>query len=1085
MTVVEEKIAVEILQPLDRLRGMLRRYIVVDGLLYVALAVAVWCLLGMLFDYGVFLGLNFDWVLDAPKALRILALALLVIVVVGILVISIGMRVGKSLSYSSLAMVLEKRFPTQLGERLITSVELADIERSQKQGYSLDMIRRTILDASDRLEDVPLKRVFNQKRLRWKTLLAVGLMLATFLAVVAISTLRVTSVSPLRVVHETADVLTIWVERNLLLMNTPWPRSTYLEVLEPTATELRVGKDAASPRVRVRAAEWVVRDANVRDGWRAMTWLEASRYAGAESLPTTLDVTTADEWPTAVMARAGVVGGWPLVLESSVAVKTVNLNAMTVDEVAQQFGTDHEKLVGVFQTLATASDDPANSRSIRRLPIPDAMSLNFYGITKSGDKNESRSSGGTRGELRLTREPSGDFTTDVTGLKESVAYNIRARDFRTATREIVLVPPPMLTKLSRTESQPAYIFYPPALDGTKGPVALLPSQVQVLAGKEFSLTGERSLATVPVGTELEITGVADKPLAEVLLVPKTGKLPTAMLKVQPEGEKFTLRFTGVDRVMTKLEFDIILVDGDGVRAKRLVLIQVTEDQPPQVEFAVDVLRKVGNSWMCTTRAMVPFVKESLIRDDYGLNRVEYEFSVSRLEAQAVVGLQVQALATAFAATPLVGSFSAAATPTVSLFLMKSLSSGEQRQFATQMVLPFERAFDAIPKLTVDSLKAKLAVAHPNPELPTVVKDVKFTLDADYFDLEQADRILEARGRKMRVADSSGEVQPRYRMELNIVATDSNVLTGPKVGRNLEPIRLLIVSEADLLGEITKDEESITQKFDEALRRLRDAQGKLNQQADRLQSASLPPDIMLAARVRAEDISQDVNKARDLEQFVVNEYSRLRREVETNRCNEAVPRRYQNVIISPLEQVLAGEQKAAEDAMTAFRDPLLEGRKPEDAITFAAKQNLQNLITRLERIRRELGDSLSEGKLRDDLRKIIENQTVVSKAFEGIMKRSRELLFAPEIRSLPNVELAVGETKKLVQEIDWKLFDKGELRIRVEYPAGGELTGPTEIIAKDERNDFEYSIKAGTKPGSYKLKLTPNVGNSVVLSVTVK
>ena len=247
----------------------------------------------------------------------------------------------------------------------------------------------------------------------------------------------------------------------------------------------------------------------------------------------------------------------------------------------------------------------------------------------------------------------------------------------------------------------------------------------------------------------------------------------------------------------------------------------------------------------------------------------------------------------------------------------------------------------------------------------------------------------------------------------------------------------------------------------------------------------PPDILRASEYRAADIAQHVAKGRDLVQSVVGDYVRLRREVETNRCNDAVPRRYQNVIIGPLESVLAGEQKAAEDSITAFREPLKEGQRPPDAATAAAKSTLDTLIRRLEQVRRELGDTLSEGKLREDLRKIIENQVVVSKAIEGISRKGRERLFAPEVRPVPPIVLAPGESRKITHEVDWKLFDKGELKLRLEVTAGSEVVVPAEVIAKDDRNDFDYTVTAGKKPGVYALKIVPSVGPALEIALTVK
>src|SRR5205823_5470556 len=69
------------------------------------------------------------------------------------------------------------------------------------------------------------------------------------------------------------DVAVIWFERNVLLRNTIWPRQAYLELLDfPESGDLRVGRDAPSPRLRVRAVKWLVADPQAPEGWRAATW---------------------------------------------------------------------------------------------------------------------------------------------------------------------------------------------------------------------------------------------------------------------------------------------------------------------------------------------------------------------------------------------------------------------------------------------------------------------------------------------------------------------------------------------------------------------------------------------------------------------------------------------------------------------------------------------------------------------------------------------------------------------------------------------------------------------------------------------
>ena len=54
---------------------------------------------------------------------------------------------------------------------------------------------------------------------------------------------------------------------------------------------------------------------------------------------------------------------------------------------------------------------------------------------------------------------------------------------------------------------------------------------------------------------------------------------------------------------------------------------------------------------------------------------------------------------------------------------------------------------------------------------------------------------------------TSEVQTRYRIDLTVTAADTNYDGGPKTGTAQEPIRLLVVSEADLLAEINREEET--------------------------------------------------------------------------------------------------------------------------------------------------------------------------------------------------------------------------------------------------------------------------------------
>ena len=206
--------------------------------------------------------------------------------------------------------------------------------------------------------------------------------------------------------------------------------------------------------------------------------------------------------------------------------------------------------------------------------------------------------------------------------------------------------PPVLSRLVRTEFQPAYLHHAPPDQGT---LADLKGLRQRMPDAEVSLTGGQSVFSVPHGTEVVLTATSDKPLAAAFLQPKVGKLPGAKpgssdlvpLTVDATGLTFSTELGGswfADiaqalrgrlQVIDNVEFDLVIVDTDGIRVSRPVLIQKVDDHPPTVELAVDVLRKQasrqGQVYLATPAARVPFVPESVVRDDRGLSRVEYTF----------------------------------------------------------------------------------------------------------------------------------------------------------------------------------------------------------------------------------------------------------------------------------------------------------------------------------------------------------------------------------------------------------------------------------------------------------------------------
>ena len=1030
-----------IYHPLDRLRGTIRKFVIVDGLLTAALFLLVWFWVGLAVDFGVFKLTGFDWVQDAPTWLRVAGLLAAVAVVAVIVALRVAVRLRTEFSYPSLALVLEKRFPNELGDRLITAVELADVKQQEKYGYSGEMIRHTIDAARERVGKLPVETVFNWRRLKNRA----GVFVAAGLVMLGVSfglfaAFGTGSTGPAAFANEFYDTAMIWTERNVFVQNTPWPRRAFIEVIEPVDLEHRIGKDAPPPAVKARAAKWVVVDRTNWAGWRPATWEDLPRVYGSGA--PSLDA----------------------VVPPSVALTSSNPRLDEVEAAAEPGSP-------VFAKLDEIAARPSMSRTFRKLVVPTDVTLSYTGLK-------------TGGSISLTREPTGDFTGTVTGLKESVGYKVRGEDFATQPREITLVPPPMLTKLMRTEYKPAYEYYPAPVVNGQQDFGALKGLRQVFRDKDMSLTGDKSVFTVPAGTELDITGIADKKLKEVTILPKLGRVPggdaTApkRIPVPVDGDKFTVAFRGPDAPTANTEFEVTMTDFDNVTASKGVLIQVTEDKAPEVEVGVDVLRKAGNVYLCTPIARVPFLPDSVVRDDKGLSKVEYEYTSTKQESASMLGQQGGMVAGVWASAPTFPDFGALLGTVVRVNRAEVLIKPET---ATKR-MPVQRFADeyaGLPKDTLDRLRGKLN--NPLPEDgAVVVKSVKFqdpTLDS--FELERALPSI-------RVIDS-GDLQPRYRVDLNVVATDTNVETGPKSSRNVEPIRLLIIPEQDLLAEMSKEEDQLLTRLEDVLKKAEEAKRKMQESRSRMAAPSPPADLFESVKVRVLDLTQDLGKSKDLLTTALTDYKRLEREARVNQCNPRYIDRLQAETIRPIDKVLTARFPEAERTIAEVQSVLNTNTKPSEAQLAAANAELDQLTRELKAIIDAIGEQLSIDKFRNQLQDLINKQREVTVGLKRIYDLYQIRQFLPSIAASPAVTLNKGEKKAMKHAINWKVYDKDDLKVKIAATPGSEVAVPAEVVIPNDGvvNSVDYEIAAGQKAGKFEVTLTPAVGEPVVVEVTVK
>jgi hypothetical protein len=316
--------------PLQSLRFYIRSYVTIEGTLLLLLYLACCFWAGLAFDYGFFklaglLRLRWiDWVELLPWGFRTVMLCFFVLGMLAVVGFKVISRLFREFRDGALALVLERRFPHQLGDRLITAVELADPRLAKRYGYSQAMVDHTVQDAADRVEKLPVRQVFNWGRLVVYGIVVVLLTVGLYLAVGLVYCI-LAGRGPVDFMVRFHHVASIWFERNILLMDTYWPRRTQLELLAPEfpddPTTLHHNRNEPLPPVRVRAVKWVLDDTSDRAqyplGWRPLRYRDLTPELLGARVPEG--------------QRLSVLSGWPAEWEKTWSVDQMDLQLRKPD----------------------------------------------------------------------------------------------------------------------------------------------------------------------------------------------------------------------------------------------------------------------------------------------------------------------------------------------------------------------------------------------------------------------------------------------------------------------------------------------------------------------------------------------------------------------------------------------------------------------------------------------------------------------------------------------------------------------------------------------------------------------------------
>lgn len=161
----------------------------------------------------VFLTLLLDYLLRLDKPLRVATMAACLGYLSWLVWRHVVAPLRVPMDLPALALLVESRY-RELGDRLISALQLAGREEVLRIGMSRDMIDRMVDEAGRLAGGLNFGAVVERANLRRRVgiALATGMLLAGF-------------------AFWQADVMALWFQRNILFADRDWPQETYLRVL--------------------------------------------------------------------------------------------------------------------------------------------------------------------------------------------------------------------------------------------------------------------------------------------------------------------------------------------------------------------------------------------------------------------------------------------------------------------------------------------------------------------------------------------------------------------------------------------------------------------------------------------------------------------------------------------------------------------------------------------------------------------------------------------------------------------------------------------------------------------------------------
>lgn len=932
---------------LDRVRAGLKRRLVADTLCRLALGIGVWMLASFVLDRGLFGILAFDLAEHLPGWARWGQTCL---VAAGSLLFAFSRfpLLASPFTDSDMALALERRFGKELGDRLITAVELSSPGAKGLADMSGAMISATSARAATDLGALPLDQVFDPARPRGQVISLLGVYLGGYLALMVV--FAACESDGIASYH---DSLWFWAERTLLGRDVSWPRDAFLRLagFPADGSPLRSGRGTPA-QFRVEAFRLIVAGPPGRAELEACrSWLaraameDRGREAALEHF-----------------ARSGVHGWRPATLFDVARISPPL--AWKPPEPAGKLVPARGEIPGAIDTLlGRAPDDPAlraasealgnaaasflHRRQVRTLSIPPVVE---WLETATAAREDGRPGRLTIEELPEDQRERRFFLRPIPHLSESLEITARAGGFQTLPHHLEVLPAPVLARLDVIEHRPGYLTTRanPLLDGNARDNALAElatRRVTVPSGDRLMPRAEASVVEFPSGSELTLRfGLQPGrvPGGLPFLEPQAGALPAHSIR-ESGPQEFEL---GISTLRDERVVNLRFADSDGIAGARKIVLRPQPDAPPSLEARpLEDLRETESGFLVTARTRVPI--RGLARDDHGLAAIRHTWSSREIDRDGAAGAMASRLAHLLApetASRLPAALNLAAS-------LASLRKGPQAYRlagafpllargdlvgAIQFGLPFSQGVSGLPlprrrvvgpfARRMESLKdpETLRIFHLEPDQGGSAPGMDFPLQGSGIEVDPSGSI--GRGR-------------RHLVELMVEAEDLDLSADPPVPHvtRAGPFTLVVLPDDEMLELIQADEMRLRERLVELRNDLVPPDiGQRTPIRYLLDVAAVPGDLREASnrldirRPQADLIDRVLDDARRKAEEIARDYRRLTR--QTALCGFPV-KDEKDKVARALERIHKEATPAVRGAVEGFRKQAQAG---ESALLTALK-----------------------------------------------------------------------------------------------------------------------------------------------------